>query len=72
MRDELLQAGADDFFAKPLDFDGLIYTAGGLLQARAQKAPEKTSERASESSQKTTPDRSMETAFGKTSESALK
>jgi PleD family two-component response regulator len=40
MRDELLQAGADDFFAKPLDFDGLIYKAGGLLQARAKRALE--------------------------------
>ena len=44
MRDELLLAGADDFFAKPLDFDGLIYKASGLLQARARGLYERTLE----------------------------
>jgi|GEM_PF-82569 CheY-like chemotaxis protein len=46
MREELLNAGADDFFAKPLDFDGLIYKAASLLQARARGASESPPEKA--------------------------
>jgi len=37
MGEELLAAGADDFFAKPLDFDGLIYKASSLLQDRVRE-----------------------------------
>lgn len=59
MREELLEAGADDFFAKPLDFDGLIYTAGSLLKSRAQGssggAPEKTLPRAGDAVPEGTP-----------------
>jgi len=43
MGEELMAAGADDFFAKPLDFDGLIYKAGSLLQARAREMYESPS-----------------------------
>lgn len=40
IRDEMLAAGADDFFPKPFDFDVIIKKAGELLKARArQDAP---------------------------------
>ena len=35
MRAEILAAGADDFFGKPLDFEGVIKRATELLEARA-------------------------------------
>ncbi|HWR11192.1 MAG TPA: response regulator [Rectinemataceae bacterium] len=36
MRDEMLAVGADDFFGKPLDFEGIIARATQLLAARAK------------------------------------
>ena len=35
MREDMLAAGADDFFGKPLDFDGIIKRAIALLEARS-------------------------------------
>ncbi len=37
MREEMLEAGADDFFAKPLDFEAVIGRAAELLATRAGK-----------------------------------
>ncbi|MFA5852803.1 MAG: response regulator [Spirochaetales bacterium] len=36
MREDMMAAGADDFFGKPLDFDGIIKRAIALLAARAR------------------------------------
>lgn len=36
MREDMLAAGADDFFGKPLDFDGIIKRAIELLAARTR------------------------------------
>ncbi|MCX7028015.1 MAG: response regulator [Spirochaetes bacterium] len=38
VRESLLAAGADDYFSKPLDFEGLIRRTGELLTVRATKA----------------------------------
>ncbi|MFA5851915.1 MAG: response regulator, partial [Spirochaetales bacterium] len=35
MREDMMAAGADDFFGKPLDFDGIIKRAIALLEARS-------------------------------------